>query len=196
MRPEKLILKGFGTFRQYTEIDFAGVELFALVGPTGSGKTTVLDGICFALYGSVPRHGRRDVAPVVTQGLNESVISLDFSVGIDHYSVARHVRKDPKKNTASTDEANLEGGGQILATGADAVTTAVSSLLGLDFEQFTTCVLLPQGEFQRFLHDKPANRQNLLSALLDLELYERIGQRATGRRDRAAGQVAAIDQKL
>ncbi len=196
MRPEKLVLKGFGAFRNYTEVDFAGVELFALVGPTGSGKTTVLDGICFALYGSVPRHGRRDVAPVVTQGLTESVVSLAFTVGDDHYEVARHVRKDSKKGTATTDEATLEKGGEVLATGADAVTSAVITLLGLDFDQFTTCVLLPQGEFQRFLHDKPANRQNLLSALLDLGVYERIGQRASERRERAGGQLATIDQRL
>ena len=196
MRPERLVLKGFGAFRQYTEIDFSGVELFALVGATGSGKTTVLDGICFALYGSVPRHGRRDVAPVVTQGLTESVVSLGFSVGDDHYQVARHVRKDAKRGTATTDEATLEKAGEVLATGADAVTSAVVALLGLDFEQFTTCVLLPQGEFQRFLHDKPANRQNLLSALLDLGVYERIGQRASERRERAHGQLATIDQRL
>ena len=196
MRPQRLVLKGFGPFRQYTEINFAGVELFALVGPTGSGKTTVLDGICFALYGSVPRHGRRDVAPVVTQGLNESVVALAFSVGEEHYEVARHVRKDSKKGTATTDEATLEKGGEVLATGADAVTSAVVTLLGLDFDQFTTCVLLPQGEFQRFLHDKPANRQNLLSALLDLGVYERIGQRASERRERAGGQLATIDQRL
>ena len=196
MRPEKLVLKGFGAFRQYTEIDFAGVELFALVGPTGSGKTTVLDGICFALYGSVPRHGRRDVAPVVTQGLTESVVSLAFTVGDDAYVVARHVRRNPKTGSASTDEATLERSGEVMATGADAVSAAVVTLLGLDFEQFTTCVLLPQGEFQRFLHDKPANRQNLLSALLDLGVYERIGQRALGRRERALGQLASIDQRL
>jgi exonuclease SbcC len=196
MRPEKLVLKGFGAFRQYTEIDFEGVELFALVGPTGSGKTTVLDGICFALYGSVPRHGRRDVAPVVTQGLTESLASLAFTVAEDHYVVARHVRKNPKTGTASTDEATLERGGEVMATGADAVSSAVVTLLGLDFEQFTTCVLLPQGEFQRFLHDKPANRQNLLSALLDLGIYERIGQMASERRERAHGQLASIDQRL
>ena len=196
MRPEKLVLKGFGAFRRYTEIDFAGVELFALVGPTGSGKTTILDGICFALYGSVPRHGRRDVAPVVTQGLNESVVSLAFSVGPDHYSVARHVKKDSKRGTATTDEATLERAGEVVESGADAVTSAVIALLGLDFDQFTTCVLLPQGDFQRFLHDRPANRQNLLSALLDLGIYERIGQRASERRDRAAGQLASIDQRL
>ena len=136
------------------------------------------------------------VAPVVTQGLTESVVSLAFSVGDDHYQVARHVRKDSKRGTATTDEATLEKAGEVLATGADAVTSAVVALLGLDFEQFTTCVLLPQGEFQRFLHDKPANRQNLLSALLDLGIYERIGQRASERRERAGGQLATIDQRL
>ena len=132
MRPERLVLKGFGAFRQYTEIDFSGVELFALVGATGSGKTTVLDGICFALYGSVPRHGRRDVAPVVTQGLVEAVVSLAFSVGDDPYEVARHVRKNPKTGTATTDEATLEKAGEVLATGADSVTSTVVALLGLD----------------------------------------------------------------
>ena len=57
MRPVRLHLHGFGIFSGPTEIDFTDVELFALTGPTGSGKTTILDGICFALYGAVPRHG-------------------------------------------------------------------------------------------------------------------------------------------
>jgi exonuclease SbcC len=196
MRPERLIMRGFGVFRQVTEVNFTGVELFALTGPTGSGKTTVLDGICFALYGLVPRHGRRDVAPVVTQGLTEAVVSLEFLVGEQRYTVARHVRKDAKRKTATTDEATLERSGEVVATGADAVTDAVKNLLGLDFDQFTTCVLLPQGEFQRFLHDKPADRQNLLSALLDLGIYERIGQAAGRRQSEAEGRLAQIDHTL
>ena len=196
MRPERLIMRGFGVFRQVTEVNFTGVELFALTGPTGSGKTTVLDGICFALYGLVPRHGRRDVAPVVTQGLTEAVVSLEFLVDEQRYTVARHVRKDAKRKTATTDEATLERSGEVVATGADAVTDAVKNLLGLDFDQFTTCVLLPQGEFQRFLHDKPADRQNLLSALLDLGIYERIGQAAGRRQSEAEGRLAQIDHTL
>ena len=55
MRPLTLTLKGFGIFSEHTVIDFTDAELFALTGPTGSGKTTILDGICFALYGAVPR---------------------------------------------------------------------------------------------------------------------------------------------
>ncbi|MGQ0848525.1 MAG: AAA family ATPase [Actinomycetota bacterium] len=194
MRPERLILKGFGAFRTFTEIDFSGVELFALTGPTGSGKTTILDGVCFALYGAVPRQPH--VAPVVSQGLLEAVVALEFTVGEEKLRVARHVRKDARRGTANTDEASLESNGAVVATGADDVTASVATLLGLDFNQFTTCVLLPQGEFQRFLHDKPANRQNLLSALLDLGIYERIGQLAGQRQQLAAGQLKMIEQRL
>ncbi len=196
MRPERLTMRGFGVFSREIEVDFSGVDVFALTGPTGSGKTTVLDGICFALFGSVPRHGGRDVAPIITQGLNEAAVALEFLVGEQKHTVARLVRKNPKGKTANTDEATLERDGLVLATGADAVTAEVKTLLGLDFEQFTTCVLLPQGDFQRFLHDKPADRQNLLSALLDLGIYERIGQAAGERRSLAEGRLQEIDLML
>ena len=196
MRPERLTMRGFGVFSHEIEVDFTGVDVFALTGPTGSGKTTILDGICFALFGSVPRHGGRDVAPIITQGLNEAAVALEFLVGDQKHTVARLVRKNPKGKTANTDEATLERDGQVLATGADAVTNEVKKLLGLDFEQFTTCVLLPQGDFQRFLHDKPADRQNLLSALLDLGIYERIGQAAGERRSLAEGRLQEIVVKL
>jgi exonuclease SbcC len=189
-------MRGFGIFSREIEVDFTGVDVFALTGPTGSGKTTILDGICFALFGSVPRHGGRDVAPIITQGLNEAAVALEFLVGDQKHTVARLVRKNPKGKTANTDEATLERDGQVLANGADAVTNEAKKLLGLDFEQFTTCVLLPQGDFQRFLHDKPADRQNLLSALLDLGIYERIGQAAGERRSLAEGRLQEIVVKL
>ncbi len=201
MRPEQLALKGFGVFRERTVIDFAGVELFALTGLTGAGKTTILDGICFALYGSVPRHGKGAVAPVVTQGALEANVSLVFGVGEGLYQVARRVKKDARGKGANTDEASLErversGVTEVVASGAGPVTDKVKELLGLDFEQFTTCVLLPQGEFARFLHDKPSGRQELLTALLDLGVYERIGQKALERQRQAEGQLAVISQRL
>ena len=200
MRPERLTLKGFGAFSQSTEIDFSGVELFALTGPLGSGKTTVLDGICFALYGSVPRHGKGSLTPVVTQGLMEATVGLTFSIGDRLYKVARRIRKDAKGKGASTTEASLElvrpdGGVEDLASGGQ-VTERTIELLGLDFDQFTTCVLLPQGEFARFLHDKPAGRQDLLTALLDLGVYDRVGQLALTRQRTAEGLIALLDQRL
>ncbi|HEY1117977.1 MAG TPA: AAA family ATPase, partial [Acidimicrobiales bacterium] len=69
MRPVRVELEGFSAFRQLTVVDFTDADLFAFVGPTGAGKSSVIDGMVFALYGSVPRYGREGlVHPVISQG--------------------------------------------------------------------------------------------------------------------------------
>ena len=93
MRPLRLELEGFASFKERTVIDFEGAELFALTGPTGAGKSSVLDAIVFSLYGSVPRYDRRAVTPVITQGKLEAKVRLDFTVGDEAYSIARRVRR-------------------------------------------------------------------------------------------------------
>ena len=60
MRPVQLDIAGFASFRDPAVVDFTGADYFALVGPTGSGKSTVIDAMTFALYGSAPRWGRRN----------------------------------------------------------------------------------------------------------------------------------------
>jgi DNA repair protein SbcC/Rad50 len=179
MRPVRLELSGFGAFREPTTIDFEGADFFALVGPTGSGKSTVIDAICFALYGSVPRYDdRRLIAPIVTMGALEAKVSLLFDVGGERYIAARVVRRT--KTGATTPEARLERvrDGEVLAGRANEMEAAVEQVLGLPFAHFTKSVVLPQGEFARFLHDKPAERQQLLVELLNLGVYTRMGQEA------------------
>ena len=199
MRPVRLEVEGFTTFRAPTVVDFAGADLFALVGPTGSGKTSVIDALTFALYGSVPRlDDRRAVAPVISQNLTEARVRLDFTVDGDAYSAVRVVRAT-RSGGATTKEARLQRGDEVLAGAADEVTDAVTALLGLTFEHFTTCVSLPQGQFARFLHDKPRSRQDLLVRLLDLGLYDRVataarqrGAVARNRADVAVGQLGDL----
>jgi len=207
MRPVRLELEGFTAFREPTVVDFAGAELFALVGPTGAGKSSIVDAVCFALYGSVPRLDRRTVDPVISSGRVQARVRLDFTVGTTPYTAVRVVRRLPRGG-ASTKEARLEagpagvgagGGTDLLAGDADAVTAAVTGLLGLGFEQFTKCVVLPQGDFARFLHDKPRDRQDLLVRLLELGVYDRMRERAGQRRvlaeaarDGAARQLAGL----
>lgn len=182
MKPIRLELEGFTAFRSATVVDFEGVDLFALAGPTGAGKTSIIDAMTFALYGAVPRLDERAVAPVISQGLAECRIRFDFSVGGQPYVAVRVVRAT--KSGATTKEARLErGDGSVVAGDAKALTAAVTDLLGLDFKQFTTCVSLPQGEFARFLHAEPRHRQDLLVKLLDLGLYAEVGSMA---RQRAA----------
>jgi exonuclease SbcC len=195
MRPLALHLEGFGVFRDAVDIDFDGVDYFALVGRTGAGKSTVIDAICFALYGSVPRYGdERQVARVVSVGKLETKVSLTFAIGDRRYRATRVVRI--RNGKASTPEAILEeldhdgGEHRMLAASARELKPAVERLLGLPFAHFTKCVVLPQGEFARFLHDEPAKRRDLLTRLLDLQVYETVGQLA---RQRAAAAKQAVE---
>lgn len=180
MRPRRLEIAGFTSFKEPTEVDFNGSDFFALVGATGSGKSSIIDAICFALYGSIPRYDNRNlVAPVISHGKVEAKVLLDFSIEGKDYTAARVVRRSGKG--ATTKEARLESGGEVLAGNADELTDEVTRLVGLSFDHFTKCVVLPQGEFARFLHDKPGERQDLVVKLLNLGIYERMRQAAGSR---------------
>ena len=194
MRPVRLELHGFTTFREKVEIDFEGADLFALAGPTGAGKSSIIDGMCFALYGSVPRLDRRTVAPVISTGKNEARIRFDFTIGERAYTAVRVVRRTP--NGATTKEARMEVAGETLAGDADGVTAKAEELLGLGFDQFTKSVVLPQGDFARFLHDKPSARQELLVKLLELGVYERMRGEANSRRVAAESAIEITERQL
>src|SRR5215203_125533 len=179
MRPERLELDGFTAFREPTTVDFEGAELFAFTGPTGAGKSSLIDAMTFALYGSIPRLDKKAVAPVISQGLLQARVRLDFTVAGAGYTAVRVVRASGQG--ATTKEARLErrdadGSSEVVAGDAKALTGAVADLLGLSFEHFCTCVVLPQGEFAALLHAEPRKRQDMLLALLDLGLYEAMGQ--------------------
>ncbi len=200
MRPRSLHLQGFTVFRTMdASVSFVDADLFALTGPTGSGKTSLLDAMCFALYGRVPRLDARAVEPVIALGAQEARILFEFSVGNDVYTSARVVRRT--KTGATTPEARLEihlddGEHVVLASGADEVSETVVGLLGLTFDHFTKTVLLPQGAFASFLHDTPAKRQDLLQTLLDLGVYEQMRELAQHRKSRADGEAAVLSRDL
>ncbi len=179
MRPVAITMMGFGAFADPVTLDFEDADLFALVGPTGAGKSTVIDAMCFALYGTIPRYeDRRAVGAAVNSLAAEARVSMTFELGGRRYVAVRVVRRD-KHGKASTKDARLEvEGGDVLAGTAREMETVVPELLGLSFDQFTRAVVLPQGAFARFLHDKPAARQDLLVQLLGLDVYERMMQRA------------------
>src|SRR6266571_8156431 len=88
MRPLRLELKGFTAFRDATLIDFTTLDVFAISGPTGSGKSSLLDAMTYALYGRVERVGDR-VSQLISQGQPRMAVTLEFEVGRDRYRVTR-----------------------------------------------------------------------------------------------------------
>lgn len=248
MRPLRLDMHGFTVFREPTTIDFTDADFFVLVGATGSGKSTVLDAICFALYGTVPRwNDRRAVAMALAPSAASARVRLVFEAAGLRYAATRVVRRDGK-GRVSTSHAGLEllprgfdptaldppsgdgdagrrgggkpggAGGGHAGTGGTAahgsadpapaalgeplagtpaeMERAVHDVLGLPYEQFITCVLLPQGAFAEFLHARPAARQQILVSLLGLSVYEEIRDKATALAAEADTRLAATDRLL
>lgn len=211
MRPIMLDMHGFASFREPTRVDFTDADFFALIGPTGAGKSTVIDAMTFALYGSVPRWGRKNqvslaLAPTVDRG----TVKLVFEVGRDRYVVARELRRTGSKAVARVSQraASLErlvspsglaepGEKTVpMAKDVDGVTETVQNLLGLSYEDFTQCVVLPQGDFQKFLHAKPADRQEILLRLLGAENYKQMMMLANQRAASAELRASTIAETL
>ncbi|MGS2614455.1 AAA family ATPase [Micromonospora sp. LZ34] len=214
MRPMRLDMAGFTVFRDETTVDFTDADFFALVGPTGSGKSTVLDAICFALYGTVPRWGgTRGLANALAPSATEARVRLVFESGGARYVATRVVRRDGRGNVKTAnaglqlmptgfDVTKLDTGlspedlGEVVAGTPAEMDVAVLEAVGLPYEQFTSCVVLPQGQFADFLHAKPATRQQILVNLLGLGVYEEVQKRATARAAQAEARLETVDQLL
>lgn len=195
MRPLSITVEGFSAYRKRQTIDLEDAEFFSLSGPTGSGKSSLIDGMIFALYGRVPRLGARAVAPVITAGADRARVSLHFEVRGERYLVSRVAERT--ESGASVREARLErDDGTSMASGAGDVTREVQELLRLRFEDFTKTVVLPQGEFARFLNAGSRERRDLLRDLLGLDVYSRVRDLANERRSEAAGRAGSARSRL
>ena len=195
MRPVSVEVEGFSAYREPVTVDFAGVDFFSLSGPTGSGKSSLIDAMVFALFGRVPRLGGNVVAPAITAGADRARVRLDFEVGDVGYTAVRLAART-STGGATVKEARLQQGEEVLADGADQVTTAVEELLKLRFDDFTRTVVLPQGDFARFLTATKAERQGLLRNLLGMDVYTRVRELAKMREaiatERAEGATRAL----
>lgn len=170
MRPLRIDLEGFMAYKQATTIDLSDVDFFSLSGPTGSGKSSLIDAMIFALYGRVPRLGARSVAPVISAGSDRARVLVEFEADGKVFTAVRSVKR--RTTGANTDEVRLQVGDEVIASGADSVTELVGEVLSLEFDDFTKTVVLPQGEFAEFLEATPGQRQDLLRNLLDYDFGE------------------------
>ncbi len=211
MRLHSLELAAFGPYAQMQRIDFARLSssgLFLLEGPTGSGKTTILDAITFALYGGLAgdESGEDRLRSHFAAPDAEPSVSLEFSVrGVRHRltRVPEHRRPKRRGDGFTTEAAHVhlqrrEGGGWIsLSANKAEAGEMITELIGLNRAQFTQVMLLPQGQFAKFLQAADDERRVLLSKLFGTQLYDRITAELDRRRAAAIRQrqdaEAAID---
>lgn len=214
MRPERLVLQAFGPYAKRTVLDFSCLgerTLFLIHGPTGGGKTTILDAISFALYGETSggeREGKGMRCDLAAPELSTTV-ELDFTLGSEKFRVIRNPRqKRPKKRGEGFVEEQTRGflykrtncnkdseEGELLESKARAVTERLEELLGFTATQFRQVVILPQGKFRQLLVADSKERQEILEALFQTEFFRRVEEHLKEQAKEASTQLDELRKK-
>ncbi|MEC4725991.1 SMC family ATPase [Shewanella sp. D64] len=190
MRPLILSMSAFGPFASTQEVDFSALgtnPLFLINGPTGAGKTTILDAICFALYGKTTgdeREGSQMRCDVADNNLLTEV-TFSFSLGEFQYRIRRvpeqhRAKKSGEGFTVQKPEAQLyridkDGSEHLLvASKVSEATAEIEQLTGLDADQFRQVMVLPQGKFRELLMADSKDREKIFSQLFQTQIYRKI----------------------
>ncbi len=219
MRLHSLSVTAFGPFSDTVDVDFEPLSdagLFLLCGPTGAGKSSILDAVCFALYGEVPgdrssaKRLRCDVSPPEVAPR----VRLDVSLGDRRFLLTRSPgwQRPKRRGTGTTTqqasvlvEEVVDGVPQHLTHRLDEAGQLVGELLGMNMSQFTQVAMLPQGRFQDFLRARSEERHKLLQKLFRTARFEDVEHWLRDRRlalrresdthaDRISGLVHRLDE--
>ena len=199
MRILRLSFQNLNSLTGKWEIDFShssftGDGIFAITGPTGAGKTTILDAICLALYGRTPRLDRvtKSGNEIMSRQQGECFAEVEFSTVngryLCHWYQRRSHRKPDGVLQSPTRELSMlnSGQGQILASGINKVVRKVEQVTGMDFDRFTRSMLLAQGGFAAFLQATQDERAPILEQITGSGIYteisKRVHERCTGER--------------
>lgn len=192
MRPVKLVLEGFTSFASRAEVDFRGLDLFAITGQTGAGKSSILDGILFALFGETPR--KVAVGELRTQAAPAMKVQLEFASGDREFLVSRVYRGKAAVEFQLHERAGEEW--KLITAQAKQGDEEIERVVGLDFDGFTRAVILPQGAFDEFLRGNTERRTKILTDLLNLQLYQTMMQSANARAGRLRDEVGLFRRQL
>ncbi|MGZ0084710.1 AAA family ATPase [Caldibacillus thermoamylovorans] len=186
MKPISLTIAGLHSFREKQTIDFTALcagGVFGIFGPTGSGKSTILDAMTLALFGSVERAANRTQA-IINHAEQELFVSFTFELenanGTRRYTVERSLKKVDEWRARSAVCRLIEHQAEpiVLADKLSDVDREIERLLGLTMDDFTRAVVLPQGKFAEFLSLKGVERRQMLQRLFHLERYgDRLNQK-------------------
>ncbi|WP_304458192.1 AAA family ATPase [Alicyclobacillus sendaiensis] len=212
MRPIRLVIQGLRSYRERQEIDFQALTehgLFGIFGPTGSGKSTILDAITLALFGSATRASHNTQGTVNPLEVRMEIV-FEFEIGTGErrrrYRVERAFKRGNNALSVATAASRLlelenpESGAPglvMVAEGAREVDAAIQRILGLTDKDFTRAVVLPQGQFAEFLRLSGAERGMMLERLFGLERYgKKLADKVSQRLAEANQEVGQLEAAL
>ncbi|WP_141432377.1 AAA family ATPase [Bacillus sp. 03113] len=192
MRPLKLIMQAFGPYGQKEEIDFRRLgsrTMFVITGKTGSGKTTIFDGISYAIYGKASGEDRNG-PELRSQFANHDLpteVSLEFYLRGKTYFIKRSPQQEKKKDRGegyTTIQAKAElyvydetGKQQLLASNIREVEEKIKEIIIIDSHQFRQILMIPQGEFRKLLISDSKEKEIILQRLFHTEIYKRVEEK-------------------
>ncbi|PWI32686.1 hypothetical protein DI392_14865 [Vibrio albus] len=185
----------------FTQSPFSDTGLFAITGPTGAGKTTILDAICVALYHKTPRLGNISASSneLMTRGTAECKAEVEFEVKGKAYRAFWNMRRSRGKVDGNLQPPQAElaevASGTVLANQVTKKLELVESVTGLDFGRFTKSMLLSQGQFAAFLNAREAERAELLEELTGTEIYGQISAKVHEHYTQAKQTMAELEAR-
>lgn len=188
MKPISLTIEAFGPYRDSVTLDFNELQnhsMFLISGPTGAGKTSILDAMVYALYGEPSGEVRKTdaIRSDFSEPQRMTRVDFSFAIGDARYRVERLPKQLVAKkrgtgmreqNASATVYEMKDGEWKVIATSAAAIRDTIQRIIGFRKDQFLQVVLLPQGEFRKLLVASTSEREELLHTLFRTELYRRL----------------------
>lgn len=210
MRPQTLTLKAFGPYMNET-IDFStfyGNNIFLIAGKTGSGKTTLFDGICFALFGKTNGSNRepKEMRSTFATSKEETSVTFTFETQNKRYEITRSpaqtllklkgegTREVPAKATITIYNDSGEELEQF--SKISEVDAVIEEVVQLNSDQFRQIVMIPQGEFRRFLNADSGDKEIILRKLFGTDIYRQFSEKLKEQKKAAASQLAKKEAAL
>jgi exonuclease SbcC len=205
MKIKRLSFKNINSLKgewqlNFDQEPFLSNGLFAITGPTGAGKTTILDAICLALYHETPRLAiSKSQNEVMTRNTSDCAAEVEFEVQGKAYRASWSQRRAKGKAEGNLQEMKVElaevVSGNILASQVKLKKQLVAEITGLDFSRFRKSMLLSQGEFAAFLNAPANDRAELLEELTGTEIYGQISQAVFESHNQAKAQLDQLRAK-